>query len=178
MPSALFNPQDIIPAFDRYLGSVGLTFSAIAIGGAALSVLGVITRHTRDLDLLEAEIPHAIRKAAVEFAIRHELAEDWLNTGPASLAKDLPASWRARTQPLFDGKNLKLSTLARIDLIRTKLWAMCDRMRDVDDLVALAPSDAELATAAAWVAPLDANPDWPAHVETNVAALRGRLGRG
>lgn len=178
MTSPLFNPQDIIPAFDRYLGDLGLTFSAIAIGGAALSVLGIITRHTRDLDLLEAEIPAAIRKAAVDFARQHQLAEDWLNTGPASLAKDLPVGWRGRTQPLFDGESLKLTTLARIDLIRVKLWAMCDRMRDVDDLVALAPSDEELTTAAACVTPLDANPQWPAHVATNVAALRGRLGRG
>ncbi len=178
MSPGLFTPQDIIPAFDRFLGGRGLHFSAIAIGGAALAVLGVISRFTRDLDILDPAIPDAIRKAAIDFAKKQRLAEDWLNTGPASLMKDLPPGWRARTQVLYDGTNLKLSTLARIDLIGVKLWAMCDRMRDVDDLVALAPSDAELATTAAWVTPLDANPSWPAHVAANVVALKRRLGRG
>jgi hypothetical protein len=178
MGLTLFNPQEIVPAFDRYLSSHGLTFSAIAIGGAALSVLGVISRYTRDLDLLETEIPDAIRLAAVDFARQHNLAENWLNTGPSSLARDLPRGWRARVQVLFSGASLNLSTLSRIDLIRSKLWAMCDRMRDIDDLVALAPTEKELAKAAAWVIPLDTNPNWPAHVTANVLALKGRLGRG
>jgi hypothetical protein len=175
--TGLFSPQDIVPAFDRHLGRKKLTFSAVAIGGAALSILGVITRHTRDLDLLEAEIPEAIRKAAVEFAKLNHLADDWLNVGPAKLSKHLPHGWRKQTQLLFEGTNLKLATLARLDLIRIKLWAMCDRMRDIDDLVALAPSEEELAMATEWVTPLDAHTNWPEHVATNVAALRRRLGR-
>lgn len=178
MTTGLFNPQDIIPAFDRFLGGRGLNFTAVAIGGAALSVLGVVSRYTRDLDILEPDVPEPIRKAAIDFATKQKLAEDWLNSGPASLVKDLPLGWRVRTQVLYDGAHLKLTTLARIDLVGVKLWAMCDRMRDVDDLVALAPTDDELATAAAWVTPLDANPNWCEHVAANVAALKRRLGRG
>lgn len=73
MTQPRFNPQDITPVFDRHLCGLGLSFSAIAIGGAALSIIGIV--------------------------------------------------------------------------------------------------------AADWVSPLDANPHWPAHVATNVLALRRRLGR-
>jgi len=178
MKKTLFNPREIIPAFDAFLGQRGLSFKAVAVGGAALSILGVIARHTRDLDLLEPTIPGEILEAAGEFARSHGLSEDWLNTGPASLSKDLPSAWVARTQPLYLGQHLTLATLSRLDLIRVKLWAMCDRMRDLEDLVALAPTEEELAEAEAWVTPLDGNPDWPAHVALNVSVLRGRLGRG
>jgi hypothetical protein len=178
MVKNLFNPQEIIPAFDRHLVKYGLSFEAVAIGGAALSILGIIDRGTRDLDLIGTEIPKPIQKAALEFAQLHALAGDWLNTGPESLARDLPTGWRTRTQVLYAGAALKLSTLARFDLILSKLWAMCDRMRDLDDLIALAPNDEELGQAATWVKRLDANPDWPARVDTNLAVLRGRLGRG
>lgn len=176
MEKVLFNPQKIIPAFDEFLGGRGLTFSAIAIGGAALSILGIIQRGTRDLDLLETEIPSDIQQAAYDFAMAHLLAENWLNSGPSSLAKDLPAGWQKTIQPLYSGQNLKLSTLARIDLIRSKLWAMCDRLRDIEDLIAMAPTPEELVLAAEWVKPLDGNKDWPAHVDINIASLRRRLG--
>lgn len=178
MGTALFNPREIIPAFDAFLGERGLSFRAIAIGGAALAILGVITRHTRDLDLLDASIPSDILEAAQEFAKLHGLSEEWLNSGPSSLANDLPPTWVERTQTLYQGLHLTLVTLARVDLIRVKFWAMCDRMRDLEDLVALAPTEEELAQAVAWVIPLDGHPDWAAHVAANESVLRGRLGRG
>ena len=96
----------------------------------------------------------------------------------AKLVEDLPAGWQQRTQPLYAGKHLELSTLGRVDLIRAKFWAMCDRMRDLEDVVALAPTDEEIELAANWVVPLDGNPKWSRHVATNVALLRGRLRRG
>jgi hypothetical protein len=178
MAKPVFNPQDIIPLFDRYLSERRLAFSGVAIGGAALSVLGIVERTTRDVDILEPAIPGDVLDAARAFAAKHGLAEDWLNVGPASLVQHLPDGWRRRLQPLYSGKSLVLSTLGRIDLIRSKLWATCDRMRDVEDLVALNPTDDEVHLAADWVKPLDANPGWPAHVDTMAAALKKRLGRG
>jgi len=173
-----FNPKEIIPAFDRFLGNRGIVFSAIAVGGAALAILDIVIRGTRDLDLLEPEIPPAVAKAAKEFAQLHGLSEDWLNCGPGSLARELPPDWKSTVVPLFNGKNLRLSTLSRINLIRAKLWAMCDRMRDLEDLVALAPTDDEINLAAVWVKPLDGNPGWPAHVDLTIQILRRSLGRG
>lgn len=176
MEKVLFNPQEIIPAFDLFLCQRHIVFSAIAIGGAALSILGIIHRGTRDLDLMEIDIPASVQNAARDFAKIHALSENWLNCGPSSLSRDLPREWQKNLQPLYDGKNLKLTTLARMDLIRTKLWAMCDRIRDIDDLVAMAPTADELNLAAVWDKPLDGNKNWPAHVDTAVDALKQRLG--
>lgn len=178
MQKPVFNPSEIIPLFDNYLSERQLAFSAIAIGGAALSILGVVSRSTRDVDLLEPMIPEPVAAAARSFAAKHALSADWFNSGPTSLLQHLPPNWRARVQLLYAGKSLHLSTLGRIDLIRSKLWAMCDRMRDVEDLVALKPDDQEVELAVAWVKPLDLNPNWPHHVETMALALLRRLGRG
>ena len=125
---------------------------------------------------LDLDIPDIVQKAARDFAKIHALAENWLNSGPSSLTNDLPKGWRKNLQPLYTGRNLTLSTLARIDLIRTKLWAMCDRMRDIDDLIAMEPTVDELNIAAEWVKPLDGNKNWATHVNTTVDVLKQRLG--
>jgi hypothetical protein len=46
-------PNLIVENFDLYLKSKNLSFSAVVIGGAALSILGVITRQTQDVDVLD-----------------------------------------------------------------------------------------------------------------------------
>ena len=46
-----FQPNEIITEFDRYLDEQSLNYEAIVIGGAALALLGIITRTTRDVDL-------------------------------------------------------------------------------------------------------------------------------
>ena len=71
-----------------------------------------------------------------------------------------------------------LHSLGRADLLKTKLFALCDRGTDLPDCVALAPTAAELAEALPWVAFQDANPDWPAHVAATLADLGRRLGHG
>jgi hypothetical protein len=92
------------------------------------------------------------------------------------LITDLPAGWEARTQPLFDGQGLRLQTLGRLDLLRAKLFALCDRGIDIDDCLALAPRADELRTIAPWLAERDGNPLWPEHVAVRLANLAKRLG--
>lgn len=177
MKKSLFDPKEIIPKFDEFLRTHGLRFEAVAIGGAAHVVLDIIQRSTRDVDLLETEIPEAIAQAASKFANIHGLSENWFNAGPADLLRSLPPTWKTDLQPLYTGESLILKTLSRLNLIRSKFWAMCDRMRDVDDLVAIDPTDEEIGMAVHWVKPLDANPDWPRHVESMEQALKRRLHR-
>jgi hypothetical protein len=43
------------------------------------------------------------------------------------------------------GKKLRLQTLGRKDLLRVKLFALCDRGIDLGDFLALAPTEEELA---------------------------------
>jgi hypothetical protein len=177
------HPKETISAFDLFLTERGLTLDAVAIGGAALGLLGVIERETRDCDILYPALPEAIRRAAVAFAVetRHqggELDDDWLNNGPSSLADALPPGWIHRVQMIFAGTALTLRCLGRSDLLMSKVFALCDRGLDLQDCIALAPSADELAETTAWLERQDAHPNWPDHVRAVVADLQVRLGHG
>jgi hypothetical protein len=176
-------PRPTIEAFDRHLGALGLRLEAIVIGGSALALLDVITRQTRDFDILAPVLPREIADAAREFAraqrrLGIDLMDDWLNNGPIQVGDVLPKAWQLRTRSVFEGRALVLTTLGREDLLKTKLFALCDRGIDLLDCVALAPTVAELNDAASWLAEQDANPDWPAHVGATIADLSRRLGHG
>jgi hypothetical protein len=176
-------PAEILGAFDRFLVGRGLRLSAVAIGGAALNLLGVISRPTKDCDILHPALPREIAEAAAAFAAdlraRGEvLADDWLNNGPSSLADHLPAGWQDRVQPLFAGAALTLTALGRADFLRAKLWALCDRGLDLPDCIALAPTAAELELVRPWLEAQDINPDWPEHVRATLADVGRRLGHG
>jgi hypothetical protein len=176
-------PRDTLIAFDRYLMDRGLRLEAVVIGGAALNLLGLVSRPTKDCDILHPALPSEILEAARAFAaevrIRGDtLADDWLNNGPASLGQHLPPSWQGRLQTVFTGQALLLRCLGRDDLIRSKLFALCDRGIDLADCLALAPTTDELATILPWLEQQDANPDWPAHVRATLADVARRLGHG
>jgi hypothetical protein len=122
------------------------------IGGAVLNLLGVVSRPTQDRDILDPQLPAEVQEAARGFAVevraRGEILQDnnWLNNGPAMLAKQLPGGWRAQLQPAFKSRALVLEALGWLDLLRSKLFALCDRGLDVGDCVALGPSAEELAS--------------------------------
>ena len=176
-------PRETIERFDRFLADHGLHFEAVVVGGAALGLLGVVSRQTRDCDVLQPKVPGDIKDAAVRFAAREraagrDLQDDWLNDGPASLAHVLPEGWQERLQPVFRGQALVLHTLGRPELLKAKLFALCDRATDLPDCVALAPTPQELEGARPWLHAQDANPQWPAHVDQVLADLARRLGHG
>lgn len=176
-------PRPTIEAFDRWLVARSLRFEAVVVGGSALALLGVIDRPTRDVDILHPALSEEVGLAARQFAAHvrsdgGELADDWLNNGPMQLAEILPEGWRLRVRIVFDGASLRLTALGRADLLKTKLFALCDRGTDVGDCVALAPTAAELEDAMTWLAAQDANPMWPDHVRATLEDLERRLGRG
>jgi hypothetical protein len=177
------NPKETITGFDAFLAERGLSLEAVVIGGAALGLLGVVSRQTRDCDILHPELPPAIVEAAREFAQRGRRAgdmldDDWLNNGPSSLAEVLPPGWRERVHTVFAGRAITLHCLGRLDLLRSKLFALCDRGIDLSDCMALAPTADELAEILPWLALQDANPDWPAYVQETIDDLHRRLGHG
>jgi len=174
-------PRETLSAFDRHLVERGLRFEGIVVGGAALSLLGIVSRVTKDCDILHPPLPEAIQAAARAFAAERRrlgegLEDDWLNNGPAALARQLPSAWEERLQVAFSGAALRLQSLGREDLLRTKLFALCDRGLDLPDCLALAPTADELAGLLQWVEEQDLNPDWPAHVRATLADLGKRLG--
>jgi hypothetical protein len=175
------NPRETLSAFDRYLADRALRFEGVVVGGAALNLLGVVIRPTRDCDILHPKLPEKIQAAARTFAaaMRQEseaLDDDWLNNGPAALAKQLPEGWEERAQTVFSGVALQLQSLGREDLLRAKLFALCDRGLDLADCLALAPAADELAALLPWLEEQDLNRDWPAHVRATLADLGKRLG--
>jgi hypothetical protein len=111
-----------LEAFDRFLADQALRLEAVVIGGTALNLLGVITRPTKDCDILHPALPKEVLAAAVAFAasrrhIGEALSDDWLNNGPSSLTKHLQAGWEARLQPAFAGNAILLRSLGRLDLL-------------------------------------------------------------
>lgn len=176
-------PRPTIEAFDRHLASLDLRFEGVVIGGSALVLMGVVQRNTRDVDVLVPALPAAIAAAARDFAKqqRHaggDLVDDWFNNGPIQLGDVLPAGWREHVERIFEGQSLILSTLGRADLIKSKLFALCDRGTDLPDCIALAPTAEELAECLPWLELRDGNELWPAHVRNTVAELGRRLGHG
>ncbi len=69
-------------------------------------------------------------------------------------------------------------THLRPDLLKSKLFALCDRGTDVPDVIALAPTAKELAECAPWLEGQDGNELWPAHVRATLADIARRLGHG
>jgi hypothetical protein len=176
-------PLQTIEAFDAFLSGRSLRFRGVVIGGTALNLLGVVSRTTRDCDILHPMLPEEIKAAAVAFAGERRragegLEDGWFNNGPASFVRQLPVDWSERLVPVFLGSALKLQSLGRDDLLRSKLFALCDRGLDLSDCLALAPTAGELARLLPWVAKQDLNSEWPAHVRGVLEELGRRLGHG
>ena len=153
------------------------------VGGTALNLLGVVSRPTKDCDILWPQLSDEIGNAAKAFAVDRRQAgevipDDWLNNGPASLSAQLPADWRDHLQTVFSGRAVRLECPGRNDLLRSKLFALCDRGLDLGDCLALAPSSEELVNLLPWLDLQDGNPGWPAHVHATLADLGQRLGYG
>lgn len=161
--------KEVISKFDKYLTDKGLKLEAIIIGGAALNIMDVVTRTTKDVDFLDPSIPAEIKQASIDFANKYsELnldSDDWLNNGPEDLIRDLPDGWRNDLQVIFKGEALTLLTLGRLNLLRTKLYACADRDIDFEDCIALSPTLHELNECKEWVLKGDASEFWPARVE-------------
>ena len=129
-------------------------------------------RLSEDIRTLAAEFAKECREAG------EPLDDHWLNNGPADLLRTLPSDWQGRLQPAYEGKALRLKTLGRADLLKTKLFALCDRDIDLPDCLAMAPTPYELREAEPWVADQDAHPGWPQRVREVLASLERRLNDG
>lgn len=168
-----------IEEFDSFLEKKSLRFEAIIIGGTALSILHIISRMTEDIDCIDPEIPDDIKMASIEFIRKNPQyglnPEKFLNNGPITIIKTLPTGWKERTQLIFQGKALTFFTLARLDLLKTKLDAMVHRGRDMEDVIAMKPSEEELQECQVWVLSADGGEHWPEMVRESFNELRSKL---
>lgn len=121
----------------------------VIIGGSALIALDLVTRSTRDVDIMAYVDPEkglvdprpmseALQRAARKVAMELGLEGKWLNTGPADqLRTGLPEGFLSN-------------------------W---------DDLKALAPTDEEMLAAARWVLTQDAGEVFPMIVNQTLQEL-------
>jgi hypothetical protein len=103
--------------------------SFVLIGGSALLALGLVSRTTRDADIMAAmdttkglvdprPMSDALRNAALRVAREFDLDDHWLNTGPADqVLAGLPERFLDRLTPRTYGQQLTIYLPDRYDLI-------------------------------------------------------------
>jgi len=168
----------IITKFDKFLVEQEYTFSGVVIGGAALIIMDISLRATKDIDFLDPELEKEFLELANTFREKYpklNLQEDWINNGPITLRRDLPFNWENRLVEIFKGEALILRTLGQADLLKSKLFAYCDRDIDLQDCIDLSPSNDELDEALEWLTERDGNPLWPERVKAQIDYLKERL---
>jgi hypothetical protein len=135
----------------------------LVCGGAALTVMGLVTRATDDIDVLalvldEKDVaakpfPEELVKATQRVARTRGLPAKWLNPGPADMQEfGLPDGIVGRASKKEYGKVLTVRFLDRYDQIHLKLYAAVDMSggKHLSDLEKLAPTTEELVDAARW----------------------------
>ncbi|HDH43933.1 MAG TPA: hypothetical protein ENG66_00795 [Thermococcus sp.] len=168
MRIGLENLNEIFHALDRQIEvHGGVPISLVVCGGTALAALGLVSRTTKDVDVLaqaeEAEegikvlkineFPQWLKEAAKTVGRDFGLPEGWLNLGPASqLESGLPDGFEKRLVKRRYGKFLTVYFIGRTDQIFFKLYAAVDRNDyHVQDLFALKPTEKEMEEATKWV---------------------------
>jgi hypothetical protein len=163
--------ESALQAVGELLAAEGHTIGIVIVGGAALNLLGIVERTTRDVDVLAfavpgkgdrprlveppEQLPDWLQRAIREVGRDAALARDWLNTGPA-------LQWRQGLPPGFETRvewrqfsALTVGIAGRYDLIFLKLYASADSTGPesvhYQDLLRLQPSGDELDEAAQWV---------------------------
>jgi Nucleotidyltransferase of unknown function (DUF6036) len=150
-------------ALGEQLTARGARYTLVVVGGSALLALGLISRATRDVDVVaivnENELtsaqplPAALLDAARLVARDFALPDDWLNPGPTSLLDlGLPEGFKGRAERVDFGPGLEVLFASRVDQISLKLYATVDQGpgKHLADLEALAPTNQELLDAAVW----------------------------
>jgi hypothetical protein len=177
----------------KVLAARGIRYEVVAVGGGALSILGLITRPTRDIDIVAVvrdgelvsakDLPDDLVRATADVAQTLGLASDWLNSGPTSLLDlGLPDGFEKRMiARRYEGLTVHLA--GRLDQIFFKFYAAVDqgpRSKHVDDLRRLGPTASELLSAAEWARSHDPSPGFHemSHQALNTLGLEDEDDRG
>ncbi len=183
--------RSLLARLGELLEARGSRAALVIVGGAALSLLQVVSRRTVDVDVLAVGVvppdgppvavevpetlPPAVREAAARLSRDLGIPADWLNPVVTEGGKlSLPPGFAERVQWERLG-GLWLGVAGRRDLIALKLHAAVDtdvRSRHFADLLALAPTGGELDAAAAWVRTRDAGPGFGALLDQVIQHVR------
>lgn len=181
-----------LEATGALLARRGEQAAIVVVGGTALNLLGVISRSTRDVDVIAAAtprggaapgeirppdpLPNALTRAVATVARDLGLPNDWLNTTVASQwVTGLPPGFASRvTWRQYGG--LWVGLAGPRDLVFLKLYAAADDVgptsRHYKDLLALKPTPADLDAARVWIATQDPSPAVAEAVAQVIAHVR------
>ena len=155
------------------------------IGGSALLLDGIVTRVTRDVDVVafvegddlrresrgSALLEHSVLAVALELG----LEPAWLNLGPVSLLDaGLPEGFLARCRIETFGR-LRVHIADRYDLIHMKLFAAVDQgptSKHMSDLLTLSPTSEELDAARQWCCTQDVSIPFANEVDATIAWVK------
>ncbi len=158
------------------LGSTLRESASLTLGGsAALLLTGALDRLTDDGDVVESSVDFATLLDAVRQVEVVELAPPgWLNTSIQAYTHVLPADYRSRLVHLPRMGRLDVSLLGRADVILMKTYA--HRPRDLQDLLAVTPTEQELAFVEQCIPRIAAKePDRAAMMHAIVGDVRAAL---
>jgi len=164
--------NEIFTALDRQIEvHKGVPLNLVVCGGTALAALGLMTRTTRDVDVLGTvsetksgliihritNFPQWLTEAASKVGRDFDLPKNWLNLGPASqIDSGLPEGFEKRLIKRQYGSYLTVYFISRLDQIHFKLYAAVDRDDyHVQDLMALMPTENEIELASKWAVTQD-----------------------
>jgi hypothetical protein len=144
----------------------------VVCGGASLIATEVVSRTTKDVDVVAfrgadgtlvapVPLPDFLLQAAKVVARDLGLEPNWLNNGPSRdegglFQMGLPAGFSDRLTEKVYGPRLTVYFIGRRDQIFFKIFSAADRGGvDLDDLAALRPTVEELEAAARWAMSID-----------------------
>ena len=166
---------EALSALGQVLQVRGLSYEVVLVGGANLMLRGIVSRPTKDADLLGTrsptglivrldELPAPLAEAIRDVALTYALSDEWLNLGPRSLLdRPLPDGFENRLEAADFGA-LRVWFAGIFDLVCFKLWAAADHWPSIDrhfnDLLAIGPTRDELLDAARWTRSRDPSPGY------------------
>jgi hypothetical protein len=141
-------------------------WNLVVCGGTALNALNLVSRTTKDIDVIGILSDNRITYANFDALFLEQIAlcasvfdlpPNWLNTGPELYIKSgFPEGLIMRLTWKSYGESLNIGYIGRIDQVYFKLYASVDRGGyHVDDLLALEPSEQELVNAGKWACEQD-----------------------
>lgn len=175
--------EEALGAAGDLLRAAGDEVSIVVVGGATMNLLGIVRRSTNDVDVIarafrdregvlrlsQAEpFPDSLRTAIRTVARDFNLPPNWMNAEVgAQWVHGLPP-WILEDITWRTYGNLHVGLVGRRTLIALKLFAAVDsgpRSVHAQDLIALAPTDAEWDESRRWVATQDAYDGFPAMID-------------
>ncbi len=154
---------ELLSALGERLALTRTSVELVVIGGSALTILGLVERPTRDVDVVALldggelrsarPLPDSVVEARDAVAADFGVSVGWLNSGPGDLLQwGLPDGLVERLTRREFGSTLTVHLASRLDQIHFKLYALVDQGlgRHEEDLRALAPTPDELLAAARW----------------------------